>query len=170
MGRKIERAVHTVGLMHWTLTPPQAQGRPSPGFPESALLEALLEIADSAMTYRRRYLSGVQMAAVLDLLIADESNPRSLAFQLTAMREVIEQLPHDPQQAVRAAEQRMVVSLLTAVQLTDILELARTEADGRRPRLDQFLADLHQDLPLLADAISHHYLSHLQTSRQLAEV
>jgi hypothetical protein len=28
--------------------------------------------------------------------------------------------------------------------------------------------DLHQDVPLLADAISHHYLSHLQTSRQLA--
>jgi uncharacterized circularly permuted ATP-grasp superfamily protein/uncharacterized alpha-E superfamily protein len=162
MGRKIERAVHTIGLLHRTLR--------TPGPSESAVLEALLEIADSSMTYRRRYLSGVQAAAVLDLLIADESNPRSLVYQLTALREVIEQLPHDPQQAVRAPEQRMIVSLLTTVELADIQELARAEADGRRPRLEEFLADLHEDVPLLADAISHHYLSHLQTSRQLATV
>lgn len=162
MGRKIERAVHTIGLLHWTLR--------TPGLSEAAVLEALLEIADSSMTYRRRYLSGVQAAAVLDLLIADDSNPRSLVYQLTALREVIEQLPHDPQQAVRSPEQRMIVSLLTSVQLADIQELARLEGDGRRPRLEEFLADLHQDLPLLADAISHHYMSHLQTSRQLAGV
>lgn len=170
MGRKIERAMHTVGLLHWTLVPTEAQGRLSLGFPETALLEALLEIADSSMTYRRRYLSGVQAAAVLDLLIADGSNPRSLVYQLSALREVIERLPHDPQQAALPPEERMIVSLLTGVQLADIQELACADGDGRRPRLEEFLADLHRDLPLLADAIGHHYLSHLQTSRQLATV
>jgi uncharacterized alpha-E superfamily protein len=164
MGRKIEHALHTIGLLHHTLTPIHS-GSSSV---ESSLLEALLEIADSSMTYRRRYLSGVQAAAVLDLLIADESNPRSLAYLLKALRELIDRLPHDPQQATRSPEQRMIVSLLTAVQLADIKELACPDANGNRPRLDDFLGDLHTDLPLLADAISHHYLSHLQTSRQLA--
>jgi uncharacterized circularly permuted ATP-grasp superfamily protein/uncharacterized alpha-E superfamily protein len=160
MGRKIERAAHTVGLLRWT-----AAGWPSV---EGPLLEALLEIADSSMTYRRRYLSGVQVAPVLDLLIADESNPRSLVFLLQELRDEIDHLPHDPNEAMRAPEQRMIVSLLTAVQLADIKALARSEENGQRTQLDAFLADLQQKLPLLADAISDHYLSHLQTSRQLA--
>jgi uncharacterized circularly permuted ATP-grasp superfamily protein/uncharacterized alpha-E superfamily protein len=171
MGRKIERTAHTIGLLHFTLTPnPSGGGKAETGPTtwEGTLLEALLEIADSSMTYRRRYLSGVQAAAVLDLLIADESNPRSLVYLLQALREVIDHLPHDPNQAVRAPEQRMIASLLTAVQLADIQELARQDETGHRPGLEDFLADLHQNLPLLADAISHHYLSHLQTSRQLA--
>jgi uncharacterized circularly permuted ATP-grasp superfamily protein/uncharacterized alpha-E superfamily protein len=167
LGRKIERAAHTIGLLRHTLTP-TSEGRGEPATWESTLLEALLEIADSSMTFRRRYLSGVQAAAVLDLLIADDSNPRSLVYLLQALRDVIEQLPHDPNQAIRSPEQRMVVSLLTAVQLADIQDLARADESGHRPALEEFLADLHQDLPLLADAISHHYLSHLQTSRQLA--
>lgn len=169
MGRKIERAQHTIGLLHWTLTPPGPAGCTShPASVDAPLLEALLEIADSSMTYRRRYLSGVQAAAVLDLLIADESNPRSLVFQLQSLRDVIGQLPHDPNEAVRPPEERLIVALLTQVQLVDIRELASADETGRRPHLAEFLTGMHQDLPLLADAISHHYLSHLQTSRQLA--
>ncbi len=169
MGRKIERAFHTIGLLHWTLTPhnPVAADAGTQRR-KRLLLEALLEIADSLMTYRRRYLSGVQTAAVLDLLIADESNPRSLVFLLQALRDVIGQLPHDPAAAVRSSEERMIVALLTTVQLADIQELAKPDETGRRLRLERFLTELHQDVPLLADAISHHYLSHLQTSRQLA--
>ena len=46
------------------------------------MLEALLEVADSVMTYRSRYCSRFQLAPVLDLLLTDETNPRSVAFQL----------------------------------------------------------------------------------------
>jgi uncharacterized alpha-E superfamily protein len=160
MGRKIERALNTIDLLYWTLMTPTP--------PEASLLEAILEIADSSMTYRRRYLSGVQTAAVLDLLIADETNPRSLVYQLLALREMIEHLPHDANHATRAPEHRLILALVTDVQLADIKELARLNEAGRRPRLEEFLARLHQDVPALADAISHHYLSHLQMSRQLA--
>ena len=162
MGRKIEAATHTIGLLHRTLNP-GAVGR----LRELACWSAL-EIADSSMTYRRRYLSGVQTATVLDLLLADESNPRALVYQLQALREEIDKLPHDPSQATRSPEQRLIVSLLTTVQLTDIQELVRVDEHGNRPPLEEYLANLYQDVPLLADAISHHYLSHLQTSRQLA--
>jgi len=171
MGRKIERVMHTTGLLECTLLPRTLNaedGVIGPRAEEGALLEALLEIADSSMTYRRRYLSGVQTATVLDLLIADESNPRSLVYQLLALRDVIDQLPRDPQLAVRAPEFRIVLLLLTTVQLADIQELARADETGVRPRLEEFLASLHQDVPFLADAIGHRYLSHLQTSRQLA--
>src|SRR5207253_10190761 len=74
MGRKVERSLHMMGLIRATLATVCAN--------EGPLLEALLEIADSSMTFRRRYLSTLQAAPVLDLLLADESNPRSLAYQL----------------------------------------------------------------------------------------
>ena len=47
------------------------------------------------MTYRRRYMSQLQTAPVLDLLLADEANPRSLAYQLAALAESIDQLPRN---------------------------------------------------------------------------
>jgi uncharacterized alpha-E superfamily protein len=45
------------------------------------MLEPLLEIADSSMTYRRRYFTRPALPLVLDLLLADVTNARALAFQ-----------------------------------------------------------------------------------------
>jgi uncharacterized circularly permuted ATP-grasp superfamily protein/uncharacterized alpha-E superfamily protein len=160
MGRKLERSTHTVGLLRATLT--------HAGPWESSLLEALLEIADSSMTYRRRYVTGIQPGPVLDLLLADESNPRSLVSQLIALRDVIDQLPHEDVTSGRSPEQRLALKLVTAVQLVDVAELAGQDTHGRRAWLEAFLKKVHDGLPQLSDAISHHYLSHLQVSRQLA--
>ncbi len=160
MGRRLERAWHTVGLLRWTL----CQSGPW----EPNLLEALLEIADSSMTYRRRYLGGIVAAPVLDMLVADETNPRSIVSQLVALRENVEQLPQSDDQAGRSLEQRLALRLLTTVQLADVQQLAVQDGNGRRLELGAFLKNLYEELPQLSDAISHHYLSHLQVSRQLA--
>ena len=66
MGRRLERGAHTIRLLQSTLVTTWA--------PEGPLLEALLEVAESSMTYRRRYRSALQTAPVLDLLLADETN------------------------------------------------------------------------------------------------
>jgi len=50
------------------------------------LLEMLLEVADSSITYRSRYFDVLQPVPVLDLLMDDEANPRSLAFQLNDLK------------------------------------------------------------------------------------
>jgi uncharacterized circularly permuted ATP-grasp superfamily protein/uncharacterized alpha-E superfamily protein len=162
MGRKLERALHTIGLLRCTLT--------SPTNPEGPLLEALLEIADSAMTYRRRYQGGVQAMAVLDLLLADESNPRSLAYQLAALADDVEHLPREANRPGRTAEQRLMLSSLTALRLADVRQLAGFDECGGRPALDDLLGRLALALPSLSDAITHTYLSHLQTSRHLASL
>ena len=72
-----------------------------PGSNESAVIEAVLEIADSLMTYRSRYLTTLQAAPLLDLLVTDESNPRSMAFQLAALADHVENLPRDQTNPVR---------------------------------------------------------------------
>jgi len=46
------------------------------------VLEPLLEIADSAMTYRRRYFAQAELATVLDLLLCDSATRLGWRFQL----------------------------------------------------------------------------------------
>ncbi len=96
-------------------------------------LEDLLEIADSSLTYRSRYLTSMRADLVLDLLLLDEANPRSVAFQLARLREHIERLPESDSSVRRPAEWRLGVRLLTAVQIAELSELVREDeaAAGR---------------------------------------
>jgi uncharacterized alpha-E superfamily protein len=159
MGRKIERALSTIGLVRHILG--------SVNWHEGPLLEALLELADSSMTYRRRYHGSVHPTAVLDLVLADESNPRSLAFQLNALADDVDHLPRDRSRPGRSPEQRLMVSALSALRLADIELLALVER-GRRPHLEELLGRLTALLPILSDAITQTYLSHLQAPRHLS--
>src|SRR5580704_5578388 len=74
VGRRIERSIQLVDLFRAIIVPLSPQTWPT--------LEMLLEVADSSMTYRSRYFTELQAAPVLDLLMNEEANPRSLAFQL----------------------------------------------------------------------------------------
>ena len=160
IGRKLERSLQITTLLRTTMVY-QSE-------PEGPLLDALLEVADSSMTYRRRYQASLQAAAVLDLLLADETNPRSLAFQLAALADDVEHLPRDTKFTGRSIEQRLMLASLTTVRLVDAENLATNERGGRRPHLDKLLGELSRSLPVLSDAITQTHLSHLQTSRHLA--
>jgi uncharacterized circularly permuted ATP-grasp superfamily protein/uncharacterized alpha-E superfamily protein len=157
MGRRLERASGTVTLLRSLSVPVER---------EAALLEAVLEAADSGMTYRRRYLNRLEAAPVLDLLLADEGNPRSVIYQVNSLVDHIAGLPRDPTVAVRTPEQRLALELRAQLQLADIEALA-TPADGARPRLSALLDRWTEELPTLSDSLSASYLSHATLSRQL---
>ena len=55
-------------------------------------LDWLLEITDSIVTYRARYMAQPEWLPVLDLLLLDESNPRSLVFQLNGLMQFLPRL------------------------------------------------------------------------------
>ena len=95
MGRRLERALNTALVVEQALAAVRHD--------ETPVLEALLDTADSAMTYRRRYRATLQVAPVVDLLAADEGNPRSILFQLAALAEHVAALPRDPTLARRSA-------------------------------------------------------------------
>ena len=160
LGRRLERAAHTMSLLKCTLA--KVNGS------ETHLLEALLEIADSSMTYRRRYLSSVQVAPVLDLLLADEINPRSLAFQLVALAGHVDHLPHDGVAPPSPTEQQLAMAALAELRRANIDDLARANDEGLRQNLDDLLTRLGEQIPSLADKITQNYLTHVQASRQLA--
>jgi uncharacterized circularly permuted ATP-grasp superfamily protein/uncharacterized alpha-E superfamily protein len=162
LGRRIERAQQTVSLIHSMLE----RQRVVP----TSLLESLLEAADSSMTYRSRYLADLQVAAVLDLLLTDETNPRSVAYQLVAVSEHVHDLPRDRSQPQLGGEQRLAMTLLHHVRMADVNGLAEMFSLGQWEPLGRLLEDIDRRLPRLSDAIYHRYLIHAGPSRQLSDI
>jgi uncharacterized alpha-E superfamily protein len=157
MGRRLERAQHLIDLLHSLL----ARGNPE----EDGSLVLMLELADSVMTYRSRYLTTPMLPPVIDLLLLDETNPRSVAFQLAALVDHVDQLPRDADQYVRTPEQRLVLSLLTEVRLAEIALLCDEDSEGRRSALEALLEAVGSGLPHLSELITRDYFSHAEARR-----
>ena len=81
MGRRIERLMHLCTALQ-TAT---IEGR-------SHSLDWLLELTDSVGTYRSRYMVAPEWLPVLDMLLRDDTNPRSVAFQVKGLADYIAKL------------------------------------------------------------------------------
>jgi uncharacterized alpha-E superfamily protein len=127
----------------------------------------LLDTADSAMTYRRRYRATLQVPPVVDLLAADEGNPRSILFQLIALAEHVATLPRDPALARRSPEERIAFEALSAFRLLDV-DVACAAEGGLRPALAELCGSLVAHMQRLSDALSGSYLAPATISRSLA--
>ncbi|MFY9252466.1 MAG: circularly permuted type 2 ATP-grasp protein [Fuerstiella sp.] len=123
-------------------------------------VEALLSTADSLMTYRNRYLSTFQIPVVLDLLITDTTNPRSIIYQLIRINEHLDAMPGNEGKALLNPEQREAMSLANIVRLVDIYALGQVDESGSRPQLQKLMARLEERLPKLSDAVSSRFLIH----------
>jgi uncharacterized alpha-E superfamily protein len=159
LGRKLERALHTIALLKGTLI----YAAPN----EGPVLDAVLEVADSAMTYRRRYMGTLRAEAVLDLVVLDESNPRSLSAQLAALEDDVSHLPRPARLAGRGPDQRFALAALGTVRLAEAEKLAAVQ-ENNRPGLRALLDEVGTLLPALSDSITLQYLSHLTAARHLA--
>ena len=158
IGRRLERAIYLTRELREISSPLSEQDWP--------LLECLLEVADSSMTYRSRYYTTLQPLAVLDVLMADENNPRSLDFQLKHLVDLYQRLPRHLPEDLRAM--RDALALLRSFDLQKIsypLPGAATDANGADglTRLENFLGGLERLLPSWSDNLSSRYFSHART-------
>jgi uncharacterized circularly permuted ATP-grasp superfamily protein/uncharacterized alpha-E superfamily protein len=160
LGRRIERAQQTTSLVRILLSSERDN--------EASVLEALLDAADSAITYRRRYLTTLHPAAVCDLILADESNPRSLAYQIACMEQHIVELPQDATHPSRRVDRLLNTRLLTTLRLLN-MEAEVAVIDRKRPRLSTLLGDVEVDLRTVSDRIGQAYFAMAMVSRQLTE-
>ncbi len=154
MGRRIERAATMIRLIRSTLL----------SVSSPAILDAVLEVADSAITYRARYFGVLAPEPVLDLLITDETNPRSIAYQLAALGEHVGQLPRTRSTPLLPVESKTIIAALSTVRLADLERLARADARGRRVELEALLRHLEGALPTFAEQLTLSYLAHAQPS------
>ncbi len=152
MGRRIERALNLAELL-LTLFGEYLEDE------ETARLFFVLNVADSIITFRQRYLFAPVLALVLDLLMLDESNPRGIGFQLAKISEHLKALPQASQQAAHNEEQRLILDLQTRVQLAKVNELAHPDAEEKRTGLQELLSSLISGLPKLNEAITRRYFN-----------
>jgi len=158
IGRRLERAIYLTRELREITTPLAEQDR--------SLLECLLEVADSSMIYRTRYYTTLQPVAVLDVLMADETNPRSLVFQLNRIVDQYQRLPRHVPYDLQAM--RDTLASLRNFDLRDLrypLPGAATVADGSEglSRLERFLRELERLLPSWSNNLSSRYFSHART-------
>ncbi len=81
LGRRLERCLAVLGAVE------AAIGSAVEPLVFQPLAEVVLGSHESLVAYRRRYRSEVELRALLDLLVHDDANPRSVAFQLDRLRE-----------------------------------------------------------------------------------
>lgn len=153
MGRRVERGALMIHLLQ-SLLPARAS---------RVHMEALLEIADSLLTYRARYLSALQVAPVVDLLLTDSSNPRSLAFQVDAIKGHVSELPNLGE-AVRSRAERTIIMLQSSLQTADVMLACSGNGSG----LFELLEDSSRLLWQFSDEVTQTWFSHSAVSRALS--
>ncbi len=149
MGRRIER-VHFLSraLRHAATTPSDAG------------LEWLLELADSIITYRSRYMVRPQRLPVFDLLLLEPANPRSVLFQL---RGVDDFLRRTGPQAAGAADEllRPLLHTLAGLELASLVH-----GDAGAMRLATLLTGIGHAACQLSERLTEHYFSHVSEQAQ----
>jgi uncharacterized alpha-E superfamily protein len=148
LGRRIERAILTGRLVRCFA---QAGG------PEGSL-EVLLELADSQITYRQRYVMVAARAPVIDLVMLDPNNPRSVAFQLDRIETHLSALPGRNGTGRLSPVQQIAASIATRLRTVEAAAID-----------EALVIDVEQSLMKLSDAITATYLTNNERSESAWE-
>ncbi|MBO1078131.1 circularly permuted type 2 ATP-grasp protein [Roseomonas haemaphysalidis] len=146
LGRRVERAQSIAAQLRFSLAQPPARLEGG--------LKLALELCDSVITYRSRYLGVLQPAPALDLVLADPGNPRGLGFQLHAIRRLLAELPGG------GADLAQVAALLVAeVEALPALVQASPAQDAATTALPPVLARIEAEVAQLSDAVTRRYFA-----------
>jgi uncharacterized alpha-E superfamily protein len=155
IGMRIERALSLCTFLDCSLRSPEADN--------ASVLETVLEVADSTLTYRSRYNLLPNMAAVYDLVLLDDTNPRSLFFQINQLAQHLERLPRESESVT--PQQKILRDCSSRLRTLDTRELAARAGNWPAGETGQLIAETLRDLPRLSDAIAVSYFAHSEISR-----
>jgi uncharacterized alpha-E superfamily protein len=145
LGRRIERALQTCRFVRCF----------ADGHTPSGGLDVLLELADSQLTYRQRYVMIAALAPVVDLVMLDPNNPRSVAFQVDRIETHLAVLPKGQTAAGRLTPaQQVAASIATRFRTADASTFNEAE-----------IIEIEDSLMRLSEAIASTYLTHIERSQ-----
>ena len=161
VGRRVERALLLATLVR-SLLVQVADPRV-----EALLTESALLAAESFTLYRRRYYAQPEIETALDLLLLDETNPRSLIFQVKELEQLLGELPGQHDRPL-TTEMRRVIEAAGTLRLAEARDLAVTDRH-LRAHLDALLARLYQSISDASAALTETYFTHVEGPYQLLE-
>jgi len=156
IGLRLERAMYICTLLDATLRSPDAEN--------PSLLEAVLEVVDSNITFRSRYNLLATLPAVFDLVLLDDKNPRSLLFQINQLAKHFEKLPNEREDAPGSGRD-ILAKCVKRLNQVDARELASAEGGWLNTDVSLVICETIQMLPKLSDTIAASYFAHAEISR-----
>ncbi|MBF0423630.1 MAG: circularly permuted type 2 ATP-grasp protein [Magnetococcales bacterium] len=156
MGRRLERAMFLAQLLETCL------GHSASRADEMAMLERLLALNDGLESFRLHFQTRLEVESVLAKLLQDDTDPRSLVFQLTLMEKHAREIPRSPGRTLyRTSLGRTVFASLAAIRLADCPTLAEVDPETRsREHLMQLTERIRNLLPLFSETASNNYFRH----------
>jgi len=148
LGRRIERAILTGRLVRCFALASVPEGG----------LDVLLELADSQITYRQRYVMVAARAPVIDLVTLDPNNPRSVAFQLDRIETHLSALPGRQAAGRLSPVQQIAASIATRLRTVEAAAID-----------EALIVETGQSLMKLSDAITATYLTNNERSESAWE-
>jgi uncharacterized circularly permuted ATP-grasp superfamily protein/uncharacterized alpha-E superfamily protein len=142
IGRRLERALLLLGVVEAALAPMVDPDAAQP------LYETVLTAVESLVEYRRRHRSDLALDAVLALVLTDDTNPRSLAFQLDRLTEDLAALPHHGDREGHAA---LLDASARALFTSEWRDLRPDVGVARHGAVDQLVLQARAPLLELAD-------------------
>jgi len=164
-GRRLERVIHVSSLLQSLFVYKQETAV------EQLLLTQVLELNECLMTYRSRYRSQLHLATVLDLLLIDRTNPRSMVYQLERLQQRVEDLPHKRTIYAfsrLAPQERLVLEALTSLRLADALTLTEIHDDSLRTALETLLVGISTLAGQVSEAITQEFFNHSEVQQQIS--
>lgn len=150
LGRNIERAASTARLLIEVVSASSAD--------DVSRFEILLEIFDATISYRQKYQS-VRAEAVLELLLCEEANPRSLAAQFVRILDDLEHLPRETESQFHLPEERAALRALSDLRLFEATDIAVGGA-----RLLDVLNAAEKSMNDCSELLTRRLFTHLRTS------
>lgn len=152
IGKSIERTSQTTSMLSNVFTE---------FHDNNFALEDLLSVLCSDMTYRSRYRTLIEPSLVLSLLVIDETNPRSLGYQLKNLESQIQLLPDRRTRDYQEPAIRSAVEGLARIRLLNPVEVLRDDGGGMG-KLKYFFDTVGKLPDEIASAISANYFTHTE--------
>jgi uncharacterized circularly permuted ATP-grasp superfamily protein/uncharacterized alpha-E superfamily protein len=148
IGRRIERLQFICALLQQALAGPV-----------DADLNWVLELADSSVTYRSRYMARPEWLPVLDLLVRDAHNPRSIYFQLKGLNDFVGRIEDAYGEGVK---ERLEAAMRSLESIDPGADLRHGSA-----RIATLLQDWHDASSRLSEQLGLRFFAHVgEVNRQ----
>ena len=162
MGRKIEQCLLLSSMLRATLVNKYDDEV------DYNLQEALLISNECLVNFRYKYRSLLQLPLVLDLMIFDPNNPRSLVYQLDRLKKNVGNLPKAMGDQTILPHDLLIAEAYSLLKHTDKEKLSLLDKEAAQHiKLDNFLSKMYALLSGIQSAISKTYFIHAQSQKQL---
>ena len=160
LGRKIEQSLLVIMMLKTTMV------KKNNDQVAYNLQQSVLMSNESLVNYRYKYRRPLQNLLVIDLLLFDPNNPRSLTYQVVRLKAYLQNLPKNNGSYSLTEYERLILEADTLLKLANKNELAK--ADGEEyAKLGSFLSKLYNILGAIPGVLSKNFFKHELTPKTI---